>query len=55
MARKCGICHMKTMPNSTPASTDNELVAAVQPITAGNAPGIAPTIVDSDDRVLSGV
>ena len=33
-------------------STDSVLVAADQPITAGSAPGSAPTIVDSDVRSL---
>jgi hypothetical protein len=31
------------------------LVAAAQPMTAGNAPGTAPTIVDSDVLSFSGV
>jgi hypothetical protein len=34
---------------------DKVFVAAVQPITAGNAPGKAPTIVASDVRTFSGV
>ena len=46
---------MKTMPNSTQPSIDSVLVAAAQPITAGSAPGSAPTIVESDVRSLSGV
>ena len=46
---------MNTMPKSTQPSIDSVLVAAVQPISAGSAPGIAPTIVESDVRSLSGV
>ena len=55
IARKCGICHMNTMPNSTQPSIDSVLVAAAQPITAGSAPGSAPAIVDSEVRSFSGV
>ena len=55
IARKCGICHMKTMPNRTQPSMESVLVAAAQPMTAGKAPGSAPTMVDSEVRVLSGV
>ena len=43
------------MANSAHPGSDSELVAAAQPISAGSAPGIAPTIVDSDVRSLSGV
>ena len=43
------------MPNSTSAGSVISPVAAAQPITGGSAPGIAPTSVASDVRVLSGV
>ena len=43
------------MANSAHPGSDSVLVAAAQPMSAGSAPGIAPTIVDSDERSLSGV
>jgi hypothetical protein len=46
---------MNTMPKSTMAGSEISPVAALQPITGGRAPGTAPTSVDSDVRVLSGV
>ncbi len=46
---------MNTMAQSTQPSIENVSVAAVQPMSAGSAPGMAPTIVESDVRRLSGV
>ena len=43
------------MPNRTSAGSVTSPVAALHPITGGRAPGTAPTSVDSDVRVLSGV
>ena len=54
-ARKCGICHRNTIANSSHASRDTVPVAAAQPITGGSAPGIAPTIVASEERRFIGV
>jgi hypothetical protein len=55
MARKCGNCHAKRMPKSAHASTPASPVAAVHPIRGGIAPGNAPTTVESELRVFSGV
>src|SRR5688572_7041474 len=55
IARKWGICQVKRIPNKTHAPRSNEGRAAVQPITGGIAPEMAPTIVHHAVRRLSGV
>src|ERR1700733_5363015 len=52
---KCGNCQKNKMPNSTQPPSDSEPCAAAQPISGGKAPGIAPTAVESEVRVFSGV
>ena len=55
MARKCGICQRNRIAKSTNAPGSSVPRAAAQPITGGSAPGNAPTTVESDVRVFSGV
>jgi hypothetical protein len=42
MAQKCGNCHKNCIPNKIQPPALNSLVAAIQPIKQGNAPGKAP-------------
>ena len=55
MAKKCGICQMKTIANKVQAPKSSESRAAAQPIKGGSAPGIAPTKVLSVVTRFSGV
>jgi hypothetical protein len=43
------------MPKSTSGASEMLSVAAVQPMTGGSAPGIAPISVASDVRRFNGV
>ena len=55
IARKCGNCHKKSSANNAHAPMVISFEAAVQPISGGIAPGMAPIAVEADVRVLSGV
>ena len=55
MARKWGICQKNIIPKSTSPGSDCFPVAAVQPMSGGMAPGIAPTTSATAERCLSGV
>src|SRR5438477_67076 len=45
MAKKCGSCQKNKIANNVQAGKARSLRAAAQPISGGNAPGIAPTSV----------
>jgi hypothetical protein len=51
MAMKCGSCHRKRMPKTIHPPTASSFVAAVQPISGGTAPGIAPMTADRRDSL----
>ena len=53
--QKVGLCQMKRIAKRAAASTEIELVIAVQPITGGIAPGMAPIMVLSEVHRFIGV
>ena len=55
MAMKCGSCQRKRIANAIQPPNESSFVAAVQPISGGTAPGIAPMSVQIVDTRLSGV
>jgi len=52
---KCGICHRNTIANSVAPPIARLPCDAVHPISAGSAPGTAPTSVAADVRRFIGV
>ena len=52
---KCGSCQQKTIANSAAPLRSTLPRDAVQPISAGSAPGTAPMTVDSGVRRFIGV
>src|SRR5215212_2456206 len=55
IARKCGICQVKRIPNKIQAPASSDGCTAVQPITGGIAPDTAPTTVQKEVLRFSGV
>ena len=55
IARKCGICQKNRIANSTSPGASRRPVAAVQPMSGGIAPGIAPTNSAAGDWRFIGV
>ena len=52
---KCGTCQKNRIANSVHPIGSTSPRTAAQPISGGNAPGIAPMIVFHSDLRLSGV